>query len=106
MFKFSDVVEIQGQSESVTEKIISDGKEMTGNWNNRSETEFNSVEDPLNMHRTVLNQTILVSEIPNIIKASKKSVSIFNDEFCEEQAFPYLLATVKVKVTNMFLEIF
>ena len=67
MFKFSDVVEIQGQSESVTEKIISDGKEMTGNWNNRSETEFNSVEDPLNMHRTVLNQTILVSEIPNII---------------------------------------
>ena len=31
MFKFSDVVEIQGQSESVTEKIISDGKEMTGN---------------------------------------------------------------------------
>ena len=67
MFKFSDVVEIQGQSESVTEKIISNGKEMTGNWNNRSETEFNSVEDPLNMHRTVLNQTILVSEIPNII---------------------------------------
>ena len=31
MFKFSDVVEIQGQSESATEKIISDGKEMTGN---------------------------------------------------------------------------
>ena len=89
---------------------------MTGNWNNRSETEFNSVEDPLNMHRTVLNQTILVSEIPNIInqengitapgQAFSISVSIFNDEFCEEQAFPYLVATVKVKVTNMFLEIF
>ena len=31
MFKFSDVVEIQGQSESATKKIISDGKEMTGN---------------------------------------------------------------------------
>ena len=26
MFKFSDVVEIQGQSESVTEKIISEEK--------------------------------------------------------------------------------
>ena len=48
MFKFSDIVEIQGETESVTEKNISDGKEMTENVNcKRSETEFASVEDPL-----------------------------------------------------------
>ena len=51
MFQFSDIVGIQGETESVTEKNISDGKEMTENVNyNRSETEFASVEGPLNMH--------------------------------------------------------
>ena len=34
---------------------------------NRSETEFASVEDPLNMYRTASDETTLVSEIPNII---------------------------------------
>ena len=52
------------------------------------------------MHRTGSNETALVSEIPSIIKdekviiapvQGKKPVSILNDEFCEEQAFPYLL---------------
>ena len=40
MFKFSDIVEIQGQSECVTEKNVSesDEKEMTENINDRSET--------------------------------------------------------------------
>ena len=48
MFKFSDIVEIQGETGNVTEKNISDGKEMTENVNyKRSETEFASVEDPL-----------------------------------------------------------
>ena len=64
MFKFSDIVEIQGQSKCVTEKNISDGKEMTENINERSKTEFSSFEDPPNMYRTA---STLVSEIPNII---------------------------------------
>ena len=51
----------------VTEKNVSDGKEMTKNINDRSETEFGSVEDPLNMHRTASNEKSLVSEIPYII---------------------------------------
>ena len=48
IFDFSDIVEIQGQSECVTEENVSDGKEMTQNINDRTETEFASVEDPLN----------------------------------------------------------
>ena len=87
----------------VTEKNVSDGKEMTENLNDRSETEFASVEDPLNM-RTASNETTLVSEIPNIINdenviiapgQGKNPVSILSDEFCEEQSFSYLLPKVK-----------
>ena len=100
MFRFSDIVEIQGQSECVTEKNVSDRKEITENINDRSETEFSSVEDPLNMHRAASNETTLVSEIPNIINdknviiapgQGKKLVSILSNEFCKEQALPYLL---------------
>ena len=51
MFQFYDIVGIQGETECVTEKNISDGKEMTENVNyNRSETEFASAEGPLNMY--------------------------------------------------------
>ena len=67
MFKFSDIVEIEGQSECVTGKYVSDKKEMPENINRRSETQFALVEDPLNMHRTASNETNLVSEILNII---------------------------------------
>ena len=67
MFKFSDIVEIEGQSECVTGKYVSDKKEMTENINGRSETQFALVEDPLNMHRTASNETNLVSEILNMI---------------------------------------
>ena len=56
MFKFSDIVEIQGQSKCVTEKNISYGKEMTENINERSKTEFFSFEDPPNMCRTASNK--------------------------------------------------
>ena len=51
-FKFSDITEIQGQSECVTKNNVSDGEEMTENINDKSETVFASVEYPLNMHRT------------------------------------------------------
>ena len=63
-------------------------------------SEYGSVKDPLSIHRTGSNETTLVSEIPSIINdknviiargQGKKRVSILNDEFCEEQAFPYLL---------------
>ena len=47
MFKFSDIVEMQGETESDTENI-SDGKETRENANDiRSKIEFASVEDPL-----------------------------------------------------------
>ena len=48
MFKITDIVEIQGQSECVTEKIVCDSKESTENINDRSEKKFASVEDPQN----------------------------------------------------------
>ena len=69
-----------------------------------NETEYDSIEDPLNVHRTASNETAFVSVVSaqfsyiindkNIIIApgqGKKPVSILSDEFCEEQAFPYLL---------------
>ena len=37
MFKLTDIVEIQEQSECVSEKIVSDRKESTENVNQRSE---------------------------------------------------------------------
>ena len=33
---------------------------------NDTETEYASVEDLLNMHKTVSNKTTLISEIPNV----------------------------------------
>ena len=78
MFNFSDIVEIQGQSECVTEKNVSDGKIMTENINDRSKTEFSSVEDPLNMHRTKSNEKTVVSQMPNII--NEKNVIIATEQ--------------------------
>ena len=44
-----------------TEKNISDGKEMSDNINDTiNETDFASVEDSLNMHRTVSNEVTYV----------------------------------------------
>ena len=63
----SDIAEIQGQFECINKKNDSDRKEMSKNINDRSETEFALVQDPLNMHRTASDETILISDIPNII---------------------------------------
>ena len=100
MFKFYNIAEMQGETESDT-KNISDGKETTENVNDiRSEKELASFEDPLNMHRTASNETTLVSEIRNIIDEEnviiapgqgKTPVSILSDEFREEKAFLHLL---------------
>ena len=44
-----------------TEKNISDGKEMSDNINGTiNETDFASIEDALNMHRTVSNEVTYV----------------------------------------------
>ena len=74
MFKFSNIVEIQGQFECFTKKNVSDGKEIIKNTNDSNETVFASFEDLLNMYRTASNQKTLVSEIPNII--NEKNVII------------------------------
>ena len=101
MFNFSDINENQAETESVTEHGFSEGKEMNKNNNeNTSEAEYASVEYILNMHRTATNETTLISEILNIINEEnviiapgqgKTPVSILGDEFCQAQAFPYLL---------------
>ena len=66
---------------------------------NDTETEYASVEDLLNMHRTVSNKTTLISEIPNVnneedviiaLGQRKKTALILIDEIYIEQAFPYL----------------
>ena len=51
MFRFSDIVEFQGQNKNITEKVISDRKKVIENKND-TETEYASVEELLNMHRT------------------------------------------------------
>ena len=88
MINFSGIDKHQDVTESIHKKIIS------------NEKEYGSVEDPLSMHRTGSNKTVLASEIPskindeNLIIApgqGKKTASILNDKFCEEQAFPYCL---------------
>ena len=82
------------------------------NNENEIEAEYASVEDPLNMHRTAANGTTLISEIPNTINEEnvitelvqgKAPVSILGDEFCEEQAFLYL---VRLNLAIVCLEIF
>ena len=94
-------MKIKIKTGSVTKNDISDEKEMDKNNNeNKSEAEYASVEDPLNMHRTATNEITLISEIPNIINEEnviiapgegKTPVSVLGEELCKEQAFPHLL---------------
>ena len=53
MFRISNIAEIQGQNNNVTEKIISHRKNVSENRND-TDTEYVSVEDPLNMYITAL----------------------------------------------------
>lgn len=62
MLNFSSIVE----TESVTEKNITDTKAMTEIINNiSSESGLDSVKDPLNSHKAASNEANLVHEIPN-----------------------------------------
>ena len=54
MINFLDIDEHQDAAKNIRKKIS-------------NETEYGSVEDPLSMHRTASNQTVLVSEIPYVI---------------------------------------
>ena len=49
---------------------------MTKNIKGRRETEFASVEDPLNMHRTASNETTLVFEIPSIVNEENVIIAL------------------------------
>ena len=60
---------------------------------------FESVYDKLNAHRAAGYETTLIPEIPRIMEddnvvmapdQGKISVSVLNDDRCEELAFPYL----------------
>ena len=71
MIKFSDIDEHRHVAESIHKKIIS------------NETEYDSVEDTLSMHRTASNETALVSEVSyiindeNVIIAQGKGKNLF-----------------------------
>ena len=68
------------------------------------EGEFDN-EDPLNSFRTHANETLLVSEIPNMVIDDENTIlapgegkipySLINDEKCEELAHPHLFPTGK-----------
>ena len=86
---------------------------MTENINDRSETEFASVEDLLNMHRIASNKITLVSEIPNIINdenviialgQGKKPVSILAMNFVKIKHFHIFF--LRINLAIMLLEIF
>ena len=65
-----------------------------------------SKDDPLNLYSISSNETALISEIPAIINEEnvifapgqvKTPLSLLNDKYCEELAFPYLLPNGKFK---------
>ena len=75
-FRFSNIVKIESKNENVTEKVISDGTEMSESIND-TDKEF-SVKDPLNMLRTASNEATLVSKTPNI--TNEKNVIIATEK--------------------------
>ena len=93
------------ENERVTANIMLDGQEIIENINdNESETKDALVKELLNMHKTASNETIPISEIPNIIHAEnvvialgqeKILASISSDQFCKERALSYLFLAGK-----------
>ena len=112
MFRFSDIVEVQGQKNPVTEKIVSNGTEMSESTND-TETEYSSVEVLLSMHIIAFNKTTPYSEIPKITMRQvlllhqdngKNQFQHLGDKFCEEQDF--LIFFLRVDLAIMPLKIF
>ena len=58
MFRFSDIVKVKEKNGSVTDKIISDRREMSEIIND-TEAEYASTEDSLSMHITTSPKQIL-----------------------------------------------
>ena len=97
MFKFSNILYVQGENESVTEKIISDRKITSEIWHwNRICSNWRFPKHD----RTLLNEAFVISENPNITNEgnvtispgkTEKSVSILSHDFYEEQTLPYLI---------------
>ena len=88
MSRFSDIGEPQEEKQSVTEKNFQMKKKWVKIWYN-AEIDYTSVENPLNIHRSAWNETILVSKILNIINEEnviippgqgQKPVLILSDE--------------------------
>ena len=84
MINFSNIHEHQDVAESIHKKLFQVKQDM-------------ATEDPLSTHGTGSHEAVLVSEITSIIndeniiialEQGKKPVSILNDEFFDEQAFP------------------
>ena len=60
--------------------------------------------DTIYNHCTSSNETALISEVPNtvenedLIVEGKNPISVFNDKFCKELAFPYLFPDVNLGI--------
>lgn len=85
--------------ESVTEKIISNGTDMSESMKD-SQTIYALVEHCPCMHRTASNEIINVINEENGIIAPVlgKKFSTLRGKFCEEEAFSYLLSNDKDRV--------
>ena len=90
LFRSSENVEIQGENESVTKKIVSNGKEMSESLND-TYTVYASVEHLQNKHKSASDETTLVSEIQDIMNEENVIISAGQVMDCEEQAFSHLL---------------
>ena len=94
------ILKVKEKMQALPIKLFWMGKK-SGKINHiESRTEYASVEGPLNMHRTASNKTTLISEIPNVINEQNVIIApgqgqipvlMLSDEFCEDQALPYLL---------------
>ena len=68
---------------------------MSGNINvTEMEIEYVSLEDPLNIYRSVSNETTIpnINKMRMLLLNQEKEKSLFRfEKLCEEQGFPYLL---------------
>ena len=93
MLRFSEMELVEEENlKTVPKKII------------ENEPLFTLIEDPLNMHRSVSNETGVVSEMPILIDKEnfivvpgqgKAPVSLLHVDTCEELAFWYLFSKRK-----------
>ena len=92
MLSFSEMKPIKENLKTLSKKVT------------QNELQFSLIEDPLNMHRSGTNETVLVSEVPNIFdkenvikapKQEKSPLTVLNDDRHEELLFPCLFPKEK-----------